>query len=126
MRISDWSSDVCSSDLAGHGPGRCALHVLYEPVERPECETGQAVDPARREAAEQVAEDAEPAALERRIFPKLDVVHWPGIPTLGDLAKLDARRTEQRHADEELRGIGSASIRPEHLDNLGQIGRAHV
>src|SRR3546814_18334480 len=104
MRISDWSSDVCSSDLAGHGPGRCALHVLYEPVERPECETGQAVDPARREAAEQVAEDAEPAALERRIFPKLDVVHWPGIPTLGDLAKLDARRTEQRT-------IGRASCR---------------
>src|SRR3546814_17725764 len=26
MRISDWSSDVCSSDLSGHGvaaPGRC-------------------------------------------------------------------------------------------------------
>src|SRR3546814_12578138 len=29
MRISDWSSDVCSSDLAGRGPGveRPARHV---------------------------------------------------------------------------------------------------
>src|SRR3546814_13854735 len=120
MRISDWSSDVCSSDLqpdagrsrvawalaavltgAGHGPGRCALHVLYEPVERPERETGQAVDPARREAAEQGAEAAEPADLESRHLPKPDVAHWAGIPYLGATSNLEARPTKQRHAEED-------------------------
>src|SRR3546814_1484146 len=33
MRISDWSSDVCSSDLEGHGRGRAedAQHVVPAP-----------------------------------------------------------------------------------------------
>src|SRR3546814_13977968 len=34
MRISDWSSDVCSSDLGGRDPGN-ELAVLNQPVDPP-------------------------------------------------------------------------------------------
>src|SRR3546814_16253600 len=34
MRISDWSSDVCSSDLVGpdSGPGRCGIVIADAPI----------------------------------------------------------------------------------------------
>src|SRR3546814_12736053 len=34
MRISDWSSDVCSSDLADLVPGARVIAILRDPVER--------------------------------------------------------------------------------------------
>src|SRR3546814_15571635 len=32
MRISDWSSDVCSSDLIAHQVGFSEVHFQYEPI----------------------------------------------------------------------------------------------
>src|SRR3546814_16537420 len=42
MRISDWSSDVCSSDLAGGSPPRGALPVAPRAQPRPQGRPGAA------------------------------------------------------------------------------------
>src|SRR3546814_5791170 len=52
MRISDWSSDVCSSDLRDKRFGRCPDSPCYGGVVRPhtpgECAEGGKDQPARR------------------------------------------------------------------------------
>src|SRR3546814_17266960 len=90
MRISDWSSDVCSSDLFGLGD------VLGVPAAKTTAELS-AASPAFRTLADTATADidalrVEMAATGRPLFEVTD-------GTVGRV--LDRRRSEERRAGEE-------------------------
>src|SRR3546814_13525907 len=74
MRISDWSSDVCSSDLVREGPWRTAVHATA-PRSRGARERGFAAPPTAQ------APVAAPARLDAR-SPRADRGR-PGGPDAG-------------------------------------------
>src|SRR3546814_10153167 len=56
MRISDWSSDVCSSDLAAARPLRQIEHLEQRRLARARC-AGEEIEAARLEVEADVGED---------------------------------------------------------------------
>src|SRR3546814_20068305 len=69
MRMSDWSSDVCSSDL--QGAAGCAVHIGRD-VELPHQRDGGGVAPAGRDL--RAEQDAGPLRLDQDVDKPLDVV----------------------------------------------------
>src|SRR3546814_2946448 len=67
MRISDWSSDVCSSDLRRLPQKRRAAAALFIVVLVLERRIIDAVDPARRLAPREAARNRERVGGDRRI-----------------------------------------------------------
>src|SRR3546814_10580263 len=66
MRISDWSSDVCSSDLAGRPrQGRAAAAVRLRRLREPAGRRGRVQQPAPRRAVRDADDDrlGDPALL---------------------------------------------------------------
>src|SRR3546814_12681615 len=70
MRISDWSSDVCSSDLEGRDAERLRADLAVPRVEAPEIEIGIAVRQFARldrmRVVDEEQEDIAVAGIERR------------------------------------------------------------
>src|SRR3546814_5247450 len=88
MRISDWSSDVCSSDLAAHHPESLAERALDD-----------------REAIHlplALGDAAAVRAVEANGVHLVEVGH--GAVLLGDLAKLGDRRDVAVHGIDRLEG----------------------
>src|SRR3546814_9206492 len=103
MRISDWSSDVCSSDLAMGGPGRTrkALgHRRHARLER------------RRER------------LENTVVRRAALLRLAGIARLQNACARPAIEVPQLHALPGLRR--RATETRGHALASGQLGRAHV
>src|SRR3546814_16955863 len=89
MRISDWSSDVCSSDLHAHGAGRS-----HTDTRRTRC---VAADPSQ--SVEQFAQKALAAAL---MFPLVAVL--PAMTAIFGYSKTNAAqrpRSEERRVGKE-------------------------
>src|SRR3546814_11387576 len=63
MRISDWSSDVCSSDLRHHRPHEVAAHHQQAAIARPVPEAGELHPPNLLGLAVEVLLQAVPAVL---------------------------------------------------------------
>src|SRR3546814_4346342 len=124
MRISDWSSDVCSSDLHAHGAGRS-----HTDTRRTRC---VAADPSQ--SVEQFAQKALAAAL---MFPLVAVL--PAMTAIFGYSKTNAaQRPRAVVSDAALDDLVEfAAIEPDpttlraivDLDALPlahEIGRAHV
>src|SRR3546814_13736610 len=104
MRISDWSSDVCSSDLSAPDIGRLAADFLFDPVEPGDAIEQEASERrrARLVALEDLAAEVRPAgdlldavALVELLIPGITV----GLEKAGERPAL------------ALRTIGRASCR---------------
>src|SRR3546814_6728286 len=82
MRISDWSSDVCSSDLQRGAPGRLLAETrLQPPHRRRAAQQGTAVRPA---SAPAVAPTASPASLPAAPGDGIVAVVLKGYPRLSE------------------------------------------
>src|SRR3546814_5211105 len=104
MRISDWSSDVCSSDLAG------SVQLLEIPTDD--------------ETADNIAAFWRPKAAWRAGRP-VDLayrLHWgDGSPTPTPAARVVATRVGETRIGTRVDGRRHFAV-----DYEGQIGRAHV
>src|SRR3546814_9507110 len=106
MRISDWSSDVCSSDLGGDA-GRLADGTL-DPAERAGLATGQLPLRAQRTGLRAFESSARPRSRRRTLMAGYNFLE--GIRVL------------------EVAQLGPSSLGG-HLADMGaevEIGRAHV
>src|SRR3546814_1990164 len=99
MRISDWSSDVCSSDLAG-------LHEIAERHPAARCletEPGEAVEQdggERGKVADDICEDADIECLLHQPLKHI-LVGAPGPEQRGDgHVDRDQRRRSEEHTSE--------------------------
>src|SRR3546814_2432033 len=106
MRISDWSSDVCSSDLGGQGDDLRLLHGRQRQLAAPlDMGVRGALEPHRG-----------------RLLTKADTEGW--------LKALIGHAPKDRTAFHQALTHGSAhAVNYERLEFLGdriQIGRAHV
>src|SRR3546814_1414573 len=128
MRISDWSSDVCSSDLP---EARCV-----EPAQREEASRG---DGEHHEIEKQFSM-AEAAWIKRHrhagacadvIPPRRDLTRRDAKPKRGD-SEIMAANAEQRRAEEQRREQGGEARNAETerqrfvIAKPDEIGRAHV
>src|SRR3546814_4725131 len=107
MRISDWSSDVCSSDLAGADLGGDRLHPFAREDERA---AARPVDPAVRARRRQVERSG-------RYPPGQEILDGLGI-----LARAGRDGREERH----LVGLIPAHVNIADPSAHDEIGRAHV
>src|SRR3546814_3126755 len=71
MRISDWSSDVCSSDLAGGVPGAGAHHLLPALLRGRHLEDGPPLRARRHADARDPAAVREGQGTRHRLLPRL-------------------------------------------------------
>src|SRR3546814_11322288 len=87
MRISDWSSDVCSSDLLGLGPLLDGVEDLRDLVE-----AGLRLDVSRVFLPLRLADEVADVAPHRRLGDEVDVGVGVGLPALAldDPARLAA------------------------------------
>src|SRR3546814_18025672 len=87
MRISDWSSDVCSSDLMARLPERCGDHFCGEQQGRRACPFGE-------------IEIAEPNRRPPRIFNRIAGIMRDFLidepPQQGGLARRGARQQDRK------------------------------
>src|SRR3546814_2867386 len=98
MRISDWSSDVCSSDLAAHHPESLAERALDD-----------------REAIHlplALGDAAAVRAVEANGVHLVEVGH--GAVLLGDLAKLGDRRDVAVHGIDRIEDRKSTRLNSSH------------
>src|SRR3546814_11714117 len=91
MRISDWSSDVCSSDLRRLPQKRRAAAALFIVVLILEPGIVDAVDPARRLAPREAARNRERVGGDRRI--DIDLPAPDEAARVPDREAFDARDT---------------------------------
>src|SRR3546814_16185329 len=89
MRISDWSSDVCSSDLAGQRPaaGNAAADLVDEGLEALLAQRAGGVLVRLRERRRhgEVVADEEGQALQQDLLVALNPVELPADPVEADL-----------------------------------------
>src|SRR3546814_5827705 len=124
MRISDWSSDVCSSDLSDAGDAQPGDLVLVEKAGRPPRITGRVV--------ERLGDPFEPRSF------SLIAIHQKGIPDVFSDDTLDEAEQVARQPlgddREDLRHLPIVAIDPpdarDHDDAVwampAHIGRAPV
>src|SRR3546814_9963980 len=100
MRISDWSSDVCSSDLAAARPLRQIEHLEQRRLARARC-AGEEIEAARLEVEADVGEDL-------------------GI---GTIAQADAVEFDHRAAGTHRGGVGNGVTRARSCASRGPRNR---
>src|SRR3546814_9394246 len=109
MRISDWSSDVCSSDLIDHARGRIAAEQ-------------RALRAAQHLDAFEVEEfGLEQAGREQRVA--IEVDRGRAVAGRADAQVADATDREARAGEI---GLGEGDVGQRQLQVRRQIGRAHV
>src|SRR3546814_1693437 len=117
MRISDWSSDVCSSDLRRLPQKRRASAALFIVVLILEPGIVDAVDPARRLAPREAARNRERVGGDRRI----DI----DLPAPAEAARVLDREAFDARAHFEFARVGlDGDIFDEAADRAGAIERA--
>src|SRR3546814_7210895 len=125
MRISDWSSDVCSSDLADTISGQ-----LQGPLRRDYANYASDIAAAGRHLMELVDDLADLQAIERPDFnPVMEDIDLADIARraaglLAVKASDHQIRIEAPNADETLPAVGEFRRALQIMVN--QIGRAHV
>src|SRR3546814_3741392 len=121
MRISDWSSDVCSSDLigvkAGHRPRQ---RIVRDGVDGPEIALARS-KPARSLGHDQaigrfLMRDGDVAAPPLRIGPAFGKIrpHLSGLDAAGPVFGIDSKLTEPEIVDK-----GRSGVRDRIADDLG-------
>src|SRR3546814_2472570 len=115
MRISDWSSDVCSSDLRPIGGGKLLQVLARQPArQRP---GGLAVAVARRRVG------GEPGAGQQAVQQEVEVLGHAQPLVLPQPLRLDEGPADQRLQIAELEAGGEAVVASHEA---GQIGSAQV
>src|SRR3546814_12599366 len=115
MRISDWSSDVCSSDLV--------VEVLFQSALTDE------LDPTRRSTAEQLKEAVDQIQGDLHIgfnakltslLPTFDLFGYPGLvdPGLVTETSFDVDKLLSNHTRLRYRGVNGVTL-PETYNCLG-------
>src|SRR3546814_4980093 len=114
MRISDWSSDVCSSDLAGIiGHLESGVHRLVEILDRLEGALAEQLGDDVG-GAEQFVRHGDDIDIERRLIAVVDV----------ERRHLDAAIARQRVAGRRIAGIRERGARSEeHTSELQSLMR---
>src|SRR3546814_17773629 len=97
MRISDWSSDVCSSDLAGRGQA-----LRHAPRSGPACCSSGTRRQGPREGSTKMSEQASNQRIYSRIAGTGSYLPEK-VPTNDDLAKIVYTRDEWIHSRTGLR-----------------------
>src|SRR3546814_2130456 len=110
MRISDWSSDVCSSDLAADRAGGKAREQRVDRVL------------AGRDAADDVRDDVHDMAVE------LDGIAVGDAHAAADRSAADvvAAEVEQHQMLGAFLGVSEQAVAILDILGAGEIGRAHV
>src|SRR3546814_1535451 len=117
MRISDWSSDVCSSDLrAEHGGGAAALLRCQQRGQPSWCRHLVVVDEGDKGAV------LRGGRIERRIAREGDAA-----ARLGDIVQRPGEAFRRRRDLNARLAVGTVVDDDDNgLDRAAQIGRAHV
>src|SRR3546814_5979004 len=118
MRISDWSSDVCSSDLLAAGPDALKLFVAGVPAESPAADE----DEISTDQLTRRLEEAETVVV------RAETLHDQAVQDLREIedrdrppaAKKAGAERDQSHAADR---IAQLEQKPEFA---GQIGRENV
>src|SRR3546814_3352123 len=122
MRMSDWSSDVCSSDLPALGAGR---YADAPPPRTNDWGRLARLPDARRARAEDNQDTAEDGGLQQERHPGIEPAPARQEPPkqleLPDLDRDDADAASDKRAMDRVR---TALVRADAMNQ--EIGRAHV